>query len=141
MAKHSPLPWRIEKRGHSTTFVYDATGKALASVDGDDTEFIVRAVNAHADMVEALEEMLEACAACFRVINEHCASDDMEKEFERSSIMPGFGVRAQQAIAKAKGAGAEPDYAADFDRGPHGAAVQRSRENAAGVNDPDEGAE
>jgi len=75
---HSPLPWRKAKHDeptdempeyYSPSQVLDADGEVVAdnrrfypkAVSPDDQALIVRAVNAHAALVAALEEMERRC--------------------------------------------------------------------------------
>jgi hypothetical protein len=84
---------------HGQTAVYDeTTGKDIAIVyDGDaHAEFIVRAVNSHADMLEALEHALA-------LINEHA---DELAGFEHPDRINAVVDSSRAAIAKAKGGAA-----------------------------------
>lgn len=51
---HSPLPWRI-----IGLWLVDANGNDIWSTTEDDAAFIVKAVNAHAALVAALEAIVE----------------------------------------------------------------------------------
>lgn len=55
---HSPLPWRVTSEPHSVDYIDDAVGNEVAMVTGHvhDSEFIVTAVNAHAEMLAALKD-------------------------------------------------------------------------------------
>ena len=55
------------------------------------------------ELLAALKEMREACAAAFRVIQHGNLSGAFIKEAEAAGVTNGFGVRAQDAIAKAEG--------------------------------------
>lgn len=69
-AKHTATPWKIA--GASGTAVYGATGNMVAAIYGDDPQcradermianaaFIVRACNAHDDLVKALQGLIRA---------------------------------------------------------------------------------
>jgi hypothetical protein len=55
-------------------------------------------------LIEALDEMREAAAACFRVIaSVPKLSDRLEQELIRAGVKEGFGGRAQDVLAKARG--------------------------------------
>jgi len=61
--EQSPLPWTIFDQGH--LFIDDADGHPVAIIEKRDgfasnAELIVRAVNSHEALVEALEELLAA---------------------------------------------------------------------------------
>jgi hypothetical protein len=59
MDEHSPLPWR---RGHyaGTAGIDDANGSSVAdAVDDADAELILRAVNAHAELLAACRHVIE----------------------------------------------------------------------------------
>ena len=60
-----------------------------------------------AGLLAALKEMRDAMAATMRVISMHDDHsriiDEMSQEFKSIGIRDGFGVRSQQAIAKAEG--------------------------------------
>ncbi len=54
----------------------------------------------HAALLESCQELVTVCAACCRVIAaNHCAAQ-LDQELA-NTILDGFGVRAQQAIAQA----------------------------------------
>lgn len=58
----------------------------------------------NAELLEACMELRDACAACFRVIaTQPGLSQALEVEFPLAGVMEGFGVRAQNAIRKARG--------------------------------------
>lgn len=96
---HSPLPWRIDDDG-GDTHVRDADGASMAcdmcyypwTFKASDTKFLVRAVNSHADMLEALEAALAVIEG---------GLDMMDKEPPRIAKVV---AEARAAIAKAKGA-------------------------------------
>lgn len=56
------------------------------------------------NLIAAAKECREACAACFRVIAEmgEPAITAMEIEFLKAGVTKGFGVRIQDAIARAE---------------------------------------
>ena len=63
MNKHTPTPWKVD--GNSDVFSGDpskGTRKDIACIQSDnyaeDAEFIVRACNAHDDLLEALERIV-----------------------------------------------------------------------------------
>lgn len=56
-----------------------------------------------ANLLAALKETTEACAAAWRVINGNTdIVDRLEKELKEAGIADGFGMRARAAIAKAE---------------------------------------
>lgn len=59
---HTPIPWRIteasEKKTREIFGSNGATVAKLTALDIDNAELIVRAVNSHDDLVEALENIL-----------------------------------------------------------------------------------
>lgn len=104
---HSPLPWKIEERVSQGVFVignipdgYDKTictmrwTSGLGPVDlaKTDAEFIVRACNSHADLLETLEKLIEAV--------EYVPYDDLSEQTKPIQIERA-AIRARQAIAKA----------------------------------------
>lgn len=51
--------------------------------------------------IDCLKELREACAAAFRVIDKSAVLDgEPTLELEAAGVKPGFGVRAQQEIAR-----------------------------------------
>jgi hypothetical protein len=54
------------------------------------------------ELLEALKEVTEACAATFRVIALHHI-ETFGFELKQAGVKEGFGVRAKAAIAKAEG--------------------------------------
>ena len=104
-----PLPWRAAGR-----LIHDANGLAIGSFNAEEAEFISRACNAHDELLAALKDLRDLCAAAFRVIDAH------HREFEGGECVPlhdelvaevdragqhviGAGARADAAIAKAEG--------------------------------------
>lgn len=74
---HTPTPWRIEddtiKAGKNDTHlfdIYECPGLGVAAEAN--AAFIVRAVNSHDTLVEALETLVEVCPC-----QNGCAPDDM----------------------------------------------------------------
>lgn len=57
-ATHTPTPWTLDVRRNGVTYVLlDSLGNEIAEILlRDDAKFIVRAVNAHEVMLEALKE-------------------------------------------------------------------------------------
>ena len=59
---HSPLPWRVENTKMCGPVVFDACGDRVHvagnALAGDNMKLAVRAVNAHAELVRVLEEIL-----------------------------------------------------------------------------------
>lgn len=70
-ARHSPLPWhQVVNDGRPQTAIACRLGLRVALIEwhGSDvtmanTEFIVRAVNSHAALVDALRELSQACSS------------------------------------------------------------------------------
>ena len=84
MTEHSKLPWRTEFND-----IYSADDKCLmAGIRESNAAFVVRAVNAHYDMLEALEEI--ASNIDFYIDAKY---SPLKKEI----------MAARTAIAKAKG--------------------------------------
>lgn len=79
---HTPPPWHIEKG-----MIKDANGNQVWNI-GNNTEFIVRAVNSHEELLDAVTELL-------RVVDEHGISGS---HYNVEHIV--------ELIAKAKGKGA-----------------------------------
>lgn len=52
---HSPLPWKYESEQY---FMLDANDKRICNIDNFNAPLIVRAVNAHDAMREALEGLI-----------------------------------------------------------------------------------
>lgn len=76
-----------------TPYVDEWTPEELANI---------QLIAAAPELLESLMEMREACAACFRVIaTQEGLVDAAEREFTSARLREGFGVRAQDAIAKA----------------------------------------
>ena len=51
------------------------------------------------EQIEAHQEVLAACAACFSVIARHNLADELEQELKARGVKEGFGVRSQLALA------------------------------------------
>lgn len=77
--------------------------KAISPAPGSYLEEDARLISAAPALLYSLQEMRDACAACFRVVSRHPLVDEMKAEFDRIGIQDGFGVRADQAIAKTEG--------------------------------------
>ncbi len=113
MPEHSPLPWTHE----GVYSISDANDKTLfcstdyypwCSDNDADWPFIVRAVNSHQMLIDALRECREALAASMRVINAAVNDkadiiDCFVDEMEAAGVKNGVGVRADAAIRQAEG--------------------------------------
>ncbi len=126
--KHTLLPWvtsrvigmdgmffiYIKTEATYKNWLKNDTQRIIARVEGiaeeqtegetiATAELIVRAVNNHDALVEALDEMVSAVKA---ILNNMINNKDFTVELTKS-ILPadfdGCGVRAQQTLAKAKG--------------------------------------
>lgn len=61
-AAHTPTPWRTDSAECSTdavTYIYGADGSDFAHVPTEDGDHIVRCVNAHDELVAALQYALK----------------------------------------------------------------------------------
>ena len=98
-AKHTPLPWKINRI--ASTCIESEKGRVIASCGGHqqhpgnsspenqaNTEFIVRAVNNHGMLMEALEEVYDRL--------EMIASEEDSEQWDDALNL------AKQALAKAK---------------------------------------
>lgn len=103
--QHTPTPWHLSEPPLKENFIYDEDGLLIADVNGffkreaaensANADFIVRACNAHDELVEALENLQHAdgcyCEASF---SSHAGSH------------PTHSIECQDAIkalAKARG--------------------------------------
>lgn len=83
--KHTPTPWRQSRQGHD--ILHDGKGeKVLIGIctEKDNVAFIVRAVNIHDDLIEALESVQ-------RILDYTSYFNEEDKQ------------RVNAALAKAKG--------------------------------------
>lgn len=90
-AKHTPTPW---KSGYME-MILDQNDKRVASVFNlADAAFIVRAVNSHEAMLEALKETSKLFAELRRTMDDgHWFADDLDT----------IGRLSRNAIARAEG--------------------------------------
>jgi hypothetical protein len=121
-SRHTPGPWSTSYRegrdgGMWRQDIYDVHGETIATcawyrvptADGYTTnreanaEFIVRACNSHAELLAALKELRDACAAAMRVIAQADLADAFVAEATAAGVTNGFGIRADRVIAKAEG--------------------------------------
>lgn len=123
MSEISPLPWSQVHEECATgwwfTRVKDARGEEIAKLswapkpqDADgvigtyreaNAKFIVRAVNCHDELVAALKETRDACAAALRVVAKFAPDmDDLLAELRSANVSDGFGARADAALQKAE---------------------------------------
>ena len=98
--QHTPGPWKVTKNPHTRLvflnagnrdyplFKDDADGLDTTNADWSNAEFIVRACNAHDDLLEALEALMRA---------EGLTDDDYYETIDGAMAL------ARLAIAKAKG--------------------------------------
>lgn len=106
MAEHTPVPWDIFNGGRSTLLHIDTAaenpiggGVAICSVPatkdgigGANADFIVRAVNAHDDLVAALK----ACVDIFEIQPGRMMPVVVRRQRREDAL-----VRARAALAKA----------------------------------------
>jgi hypothetical protein len=86
-SKHTPLPWRQSGVAFE---IKDATGETVGvTLEAVDAALIVRAVNAHAGLLAACEEM-------YRILQ-----DGMTADYDEMTAALG---RARTAVAMARGA-------------------------------------
>jgi len=88
MARHTPLPWKVEQPNPDKPIfivVSEEYGAVVQRAIGIDAKFIVQACNSH-------YELLEACKEMVRVLDTY-GSEKPEPEFSRM----------KQAIIKAEG--------------------------------------
>lgn len=95
MSEHSPLPWRADREAHGymRPVVADSNSSPIAILYSEaDAAFIVRAVNCHEQMIEALEYFVKVANAW------------MLDASEAERICVGRAIEATATIlAKAKG--------------------------------------
>lgn len=88
---HAPLPWRVGSEYPATVFTTDArtAGRLVCQCDPHDkfhpssianAALIVRAVNAHQALVEALTELMEGMSACMSRRTERAGWSNMNGE-------------------------------------------------------------
>ena len=66
--KHSPLPWVQGKQSRQGHNLINGRGFVMGYIDkSEDAEFIVKACNAHYELVEALERVSEQLASALGV--------------------------------------------------------------------------
>ncbi len=109
---HSPLPWNVVIVDEEPVIHHMVTPETSdgswcvtctdSGLTEPDAEFIVRCVNNHDGLVKALKEMREASAAMMRVIAwaESDLTGALANELSSVGIEPGFGARAEAALAK-----------------------------------------
>ena len=106
VAQHSPLPWSVgghprDKSGTNWREILFPSpfGPAyVGQMQKEDAELCVRAVNSHADLLAALEDLLEERYAC--------VADGAEEEFDAAgnwTCNSPASVKARAALARAKG--------------------------------------
>ena len=99
--KHTPLPWAVYHEQHGVKYIGDAN-RVLAVLtqsserQGADTEMVIRAVNNHAALVEALEELLDAYTA-ERALLKTC---DVSIEAAQEAVRIKRAARAALAAAR-----------------------------------------
>lgn len=87
--KHSPLPWRVRECGcgqDCRSVILEGVLQSDGRYSKEDGEFIVRAVNSHYELIDALEGILE-----------------IGKRDMSNPKYDGYFEDARQALAKAKG--------------------------------------
>lgn len=103
MSAHSPLPWEVPDGGiRPAIFAEDGSHVASMSDTGDEAEanaaLIVRAVNAHDELVAALRDLTNA----------YPESDDDNSE---ANLWARYGSEFASAVSKARAALAKLDAA------------------------------
>jgi len=94
-----------QEKSDAYTHIVRGPGNLFITQLSQDTSGVAEA-NAHLmaaapEMLEALMELREACAACFRIIaQEPGLATKLDEEFQRIGLNPGFGVRAQDVVRK-----------------------------------------
>ena len=73
--------------------------------EADTLEANARLIATAPDLLAALKDMRDALAAMMRVVAMHegAIAEEFGQEIDRLGIRRGFGVRAQDAIARAEG--------------------------------------
>ena len=92
MSKHAPLPWYMT--GPNDTMIWSADGEQVARAIGDyktewermeaNADLIVRVVNSHADLLEALDNLL-------KVIDGEGGTKPNAREMARAAIAKATG--------------------------------------------------
>lgn len=93
-SERTPLPWVATDHGHATTIRADqhSMGKPIAEIwdNGDNRSanaaFIVKAVNAHDKLVEALEEISNMCPATAEMTLAHDMAQIATETLEALSL-------------------------------------------------------
>ena len=107
MAEHSPTPWHRFNHPVGSIIVRDAEGAdvcvmlgmnpdlhapphRVTEVAGPDAEFIVRAVNAHNDLVAACDAALKRCRdAKARFVGRFVGDDELMEQLEHALAKAG----------------------------------------------------
>jgi hypothetical protein len=116
---HTPGPWHFS---HGRSNHADSTDGVLGAVETVDGWYVcdvwadcveehdyepeanARLIAAAPDLLAALKEMRDACAAAMRVIARHEGqTGEFVLELKGAGVADGFGVRANALIAKAEG--------------------------------------
>ena len=121
---HTPGPWHQSHRemndGNWRTTVHTTDGQTVCTLSwyprppvdtnvgrviGTYREANALLIAAAPDLLAALKDMRDALAAMMRVVAMHkgAIAEEFGQEIDRLGIRRGFGVRAQNAIARAEG--------------------------------------
>lgn len=104
-SQHSPLPWVVGPMGDLIAADGFIVGDTWVSGHRRDAELIVRCVNVHAELLEALKAITDACEAdCGGEITDDCGDDESVGAGPDYDMALTFGMirRAKAAIAKAE---------------------------------------
>ena len=108
----TPGPWRVDGQFDAEVdvdIVSDSEDLLICSIEPVMEVWTasevanVRLMAAAPELYDELTEMRGTCAACLRVIYACDATKLLLAEFERARVRPGFGIRANAALAKARG--------------------------------------
>lgn len=91
--EHSPLPWSVVYDKTETRITPSYGQFRLATLESDnhaiDGEFIVRAVNSHAALVEALREVRQFVDCnCFQHCNDTCTRGRIDAALKEAGVQP-----------------------------------------------------
>lgn len=113
--KHTPTPWQIDVKGEGAITGKD--GQLIGRLNNTERNeerdanaaFIVRCVNAHDELVEALQDTTNAMSVCFQLchaggdMSRHSGTDWKEVALTMYATLAGWHGSNLKALRKARG--------------------------------------